>query len=212
MGDELNSTATNRSEPYVPPPLSADDLTTRVALATPRDNCKGMFFNGVLQAVETLVGASAKARCLSVTGEKSFIDFFNYPIALFLPMSYCATEALQQTSGGWANAFRRLGKQATSDFLATTVGKTLLMLTGSDPRRLLSAMPSVMKTSVSYGERSVVFRGANACTFVVKRDFMPHPYHEGVLTAAVESVAARQVKVEGIRTGVLDVDYQISWE
>ncbi|MHB8872525.1 MAG: TIGR02265 family protein [Myxococcaceae bacterium] len=201
-----------RVVPYFAPPLNASDLSIRVGLATPKDTCKGMFFNGMLVAVGTLAGESARVRCLAETGERKFVDFFNYPITSFLPAAFSAAESLEGSSGGWESAFRRLGRQAVDDFLATAVGKTLLMLAGSDPRRLLSALPSAFKTCVSYGDRAVTYRSAKECTFVVKRDFMPHPYHEGVLLAVIEHIGVRQVKVEGSRTGVLDADYVISWE
>ncbi|MBI3182649.1 MAG: DUF2378 family protein [Myxococcales bacterium] len=195
-----------------PQPIDAADLRIRLSMATPADTAKGMFFNGVLSAVERLVGPEARERCRKAGGEKKYIDFFNYPIAEFLPIAFTAASLLSEKLGGYEAAFRRLGQQAVEDFLSSTVGKTLLLLAGSDPRRLLSAAAGAYRTAVSYGERSTEFLSEKRCYFKVKRDFMPHPYHEGVFLAVIESLGAKQVKVVGRRIGPLDAYYDISWE
>jgi uncharacterized protein (TIGR02265 family) len=104
-----------------------------------------------------------------------------------------------------------LGRQATEDFLATAVGKTLLLLAGNDPRRLMLSLPTGYKTAVSYGQRTLTWRGPTSCVFSMRGDFMPHPYHEGVLTQVLSAVGARQPQVRGQRTAVLDADYDVSW-
>jgi uncharacterized protein (TIGR02265 family) len=41
---------------------------------------------------------------------------------------------------------------------------------------------------------------------------MPHPYHEGILTTVLLTLGAKNVKVQGKRTGVVDADYDMAWE
>lgn len=192
--------------------ISSPDFRARITLATAADTAKGMFFNGVLDAVQKLLDAEAREKCLAASGEKKFIDFFNYPIATFLPMVFTAAELLAPSCQGHDAAFRKLGKQAATDFLTSGVGKTLLVLAGHEPARLVSAVPTAFKTSVSYGERRVEFLGPRHAVVKVTRDFMPHPYHEGVLAAAVEAMHSRNVKVVGKRTATLDAEYDLTWE
>ncbi len=192
--------------------LDEFDLAERLARATPKDTCKGMFFNGVLSATEKLLGADARKALFVKAGGRKFVDFFNYPIADFLPFAFQAAELLLEGHGGWDGAFRLLGRQATDDFLSTTVGKTLLLLAGDDPRRLMSSLSSGYKTAVSYGERSVAWTGQKSCTFKMRRDFMPHPYHEGVIEQVLRAVGATDVKAGGRRVGQLDTDYDVSWK
>ncbi|MFT3838726.1 MAG: TIGR02265 family protein [Myxococcaceae bacterium] len=187
------------------------DLAQRLALATPKDTCKGMFFNGVLLATERLINVDARKGLFAKAGGKKFVDFFNYPISDFLPLAFNAVELLLPKEGSWEAGFRRLGRQATDDFLATAVGKTLLLLANDDARRLMSSLPSGYKTAVSYGERQVVWSAAKTCTFKMRRDFMPHPYHEGVVEQVLQAVGANEVKVGGRRVGQLDTDYDVSW-
>jgi uncharacterized protein (TIGR02265 family) len=207
----LNNDAATSPQPPVRFTLDESDLAQRLALAGPKDNCKGMFFNGVLLAVEQLVSPEARKALFIKTGGKKFVDFFNYPIIDFLPLAFGSVELLLEKNGGWEGGFRRLGRQATDDFLGTAVGKTLMLLANDDPRRLMSSLPSGYKTAVSYGERQVVWTGAKSCTFKMRRDFMPHPYHEGVVEQVLSAVGATQVKVGGRRVGQLDTDYDVSW-
>ena len=99
----------------------------------------------------------------------------------------------------------------SDDFLATAVGKTLLMLAGSDPRRMMNSLGAGYKTAVSYGTRAVTWKTQMSCVFAMRRDFMPHPYHEGVLLQVLTAIGGKQVQVKGQRVGLLDTDYEISW-
>jgi uncharacterized protein (TIGR02265 family) len=199
--------------------IDQDDLASRLALAAPNDTCKGMFFNGVFRAMAR-AGAVEPEAPVSPTGKKAkkqsekYVDFFNYPIAEFLPLVWRAAELIGggRSSAHLERGVRELGRQATDDFLSTAVGKTLLMLAGSDPRRLMSSLASGYKTAVSYGVRALEWQGQTQCLFTMRRDFMPHPYHEGVLLQVLGAIGARGLSVKGTRVGLLDTDYLVAWE
>ncbi|MFO0598397.1 MAG: TIGR02265 family protein [Myxococcaceae bacterium] len=194
--------------------IDLDDLASRLALANPEDTCKGMFFNGVFRAMER---GGFEPPSETKRGKKvplKFVDFFNYPITEFLPMAWRAAQLL----GGGEDAasleagLRSLGRQATDDFLSTAVGKTLLLLASSEPRRLMTSLASGYKTAVSYGTRALEWSTPTRCRFTMRRDFMPHPYHEGVLLQVMTAVGAQGLQVRGTRVGLLDTDYEVSWE
>lgn len=199
------------SRPLIEPVLrlDADDLEQRVALANPSDTCKGMFCNGLFHAVQRARGADGLEKLKTAAQGQKFVDFFNYPIAEFLPLAWVAADLVG--GGELESGIRSLGRQATDDFLGTAVGKTLLMLAGSDPRRMMNSLGSGYKTAVSYGTRSVNWVTPKHCVFSMKRDFMPHPYHEGVLLQVLTAIGGKQVQVKGQRVGLLDTDYDISW-
>jgi uncharacterized protein (TIGR02265 family) len=194
-----------------PPDLSIGDLAARLTLATGEDTCKGMFFNGVLSASKTLLGDEAAARVSGYLPERKYVDFFNYPIATFLPAAFAAAHALEATLGSFDAGMRRLGEQAIDDFLATPVGRMLVSVSAGEGARLLSASPAAYKTAVSYGSRETVFTSPTKCVFKVRRDFMPHAYHEGVFIAVLRALGTKGVEVRGERRGMLDADYFISW-
>lgn len=208
----MNVSAERKRVPNQPVVISAPDFQARLDQATPEDTAKGMFFNGALDAVAKLVNPEARAICLAAAGEKrKFIDFFNYPIGTFLHLAFTAVELLAHTGSSHDDGFFRLGAQATSDFLGTGVGKTLLLLAGRDPGRLIAALPGAYKTAVSYGERKAEATGKSSYRLTVRRDFMPGKYHEGVLDAVVRAMGVPAVTVVGTPLGLLDVQYDIRW-
>lgn len=189
----------------------SQDLAARLALATHEDTVRGLFFNGVVGAVRALGGDAAVEHCLTAGGERKFVDFFSYPVASFLRLAYAAAQVMGPRYGGFEGALRRMGAQATTDFLSSAAGKTLLLLASDSPRRLLGNLHSGYRAAVSYGERNVSWTGDTSGVFTMKRDFMPPPYHEGTLQAVIEVVGGKQVRVEGRQTGLLDTEYSLSW-
>ncbi|AKJ01503.1 uncharacterized protein (TIGR02265 family) [Archangium gephyra] len=189
---------------------SAPGLEQLLTLATPMDTCRGLFFNGVFEAVRSLGGEEARVRCYGAVGEKKYVDFFSYPVADFLKTIFSAAEVLGG-QGGRSMVLRQLGRRATADFLHSTVGKTMMALAGTDPQRLLASFPSAYRASLSYGDRSVERLGEKQARLMARRDFLPLEYNEGVLHAAMEHSTARDLVVRGRQLAPLDADYDISW-
>ncbi|AEI64191.1 hypothetical protein LILAB_11400 [Corallococcus macrosporus] len=201
-------------EPVPPQPLEADavrELRLRCALATPGDTARGMFFRGILDTVRRIGGSGMEQLCRQSLPEKRYVDFFSYPISQFLPLAYQAAGLLAGHCGGMAAAHRVMGQKAAHDFLESVAGRTMLMLAYDEPRLLLGQLPAGFLAAVSYGERSMVWTGPRGGRFVMKRDFMPAAYHEGVLRAALEAVGARDLVVQGRELGLLDTEYALSW-
>ena len=193
------------------PSLDAE-LAARAALATPQDAARGMFFAGVLRVVRAELGDAAAERCRQASGEKRFIELFNYPVTSFIPLARVACQLLAEKHGGEAAALRHIGRQASTDFFASATGRTLVTLAGRDPRRLMNTVPTAYRTALSYGERRVVWDGPSACRLEVRRDFMPPAYHEGVLTATLEAFDVTQVEVTSTALDLLDADYALRWK
>jgi uncharacterized protein (TIGR02265 family) len=206
----MNSTAQKVIELPAPPRIRSADFDARLALATAQDSARGMFFNGVLSAVNARAGKVGADQCLLASGEKRFVDFFNYPITSFLKLSFTAAEVLQPLLGDPATVFTYLGRQAVDDFLATASGKMMLALSGKSPARMLNNTPAAFKAAVSYGEREVTWLSPTHAAFTMARDFMPHPYHVGVLTRVIEAMEVKPLVV-GRQTGPLDAHYDVSW-
>jgi uncharacterized protein (TIGR02265 family) len=190
---------------------AAPRLEELLALATPVDTCRGMFFNGLFDAVRTLGGEEARAKCFAAVSEKKFVDFFSYPVTDFMRALFTAADLLGPKLGGRDAVLRQLGRRATEDFVHSTVGRTMMALAGTDPHRLLASFPSAYRASLSYGERSVEKLGDKKVRLMARRDFLPVAYNEGVLTAALEQSTARDLVVLGRRLAPIDVDYDISW-
>lgn len=188
------------------------ELVRRQSLATPTDTLRGMFLRGTLEAIRELGDEALVERCREACAHEDFVDLFSYPVRLHLQMMSVALEALAARHGGGEQALRLLGRKALEDFLASKSGKMLLVVGGGEASRLLNNAPTGYRVSTSYGEHSLRWLGPTSCRWTMKRQFMPPPFEEGILSGLLENTRARNVRVVGRQTGVLDSEYDISWE
>lgn len=191
--------------------IPTPELEHLLTLATPVDTCRGMFFNGLFDAVRTLGGEEVRARCYVAAGAKRFVDFFSYPVADLLKAIFTAADLLGPKHGGREAVMYLLGRRATEDFHQSTVGKTMLALAGKEPQRMLNTFPSAFRAALSYGNRTVEHLGDKQARMLARRDFLPLAFNEGVITFAMEQSSARQIVVRGHQLAPLDVDYDIRW-
>jgi uncharacterized protein (TIGR02265 family) len=193
-------------------PGSDEDLALRLSLASPSDTVRGMFLRATLEAVCTLGDEEAVGRCLRESGEEELVDFFAYPVSANLRMVFTAARMLEGRYGSLEEALRQLGRGAAASFLASTAGLALQFLSRGDARRLVGNLPSVYRASVSFGARSVVWRGRASGRFSMRREFMPYPFQEGLLLGVLEKAKVRGARVGGFQLSPLESDYDISWE
>jgi uncharacterized protein (TIGR02265 family) len=191
---------------------SREDLEQRVALATASDMVRGASLLGMLEAVKARVGEAGARQCLEVGGEARFVEFFNYPVGPYLRMNEVAARVLAPECGGWEEAQRLLGRRATVDMMRSAAGRALQLVSRGETRRLVSSLPAAYRAVVNYGERSVVWEGPSRGRVIMRRDFMPCAFHEGVLRAVLEGMKVEGVEVRGLRMGVLDAEYLLTWE
>ncbi|HEX8818513.1 MAG TPA: DUF2378 family protein, partial [Archangium sp.] len=189
-----------------------EDLEQRVALATPSDTVRGGFFLGALEEVRASVGEAGVRQCVEAGGEPRFVEFFNYPVGTWLRVSEVAARLMAPECGSWEEAQRRLGRRAKVDLLRSATGRALQLVSRDEPRGLVANLPSAYRAAVNYGERTVVWEGLSRGRVIMRRDFMPCAFHEGVLLAVLEGMKVRGVEVRGLRVGVLDAEYLIAWE
>ena len=188
------------------------DLEERLSLATPGDAVRGLFSKGILNALRSLLGEPAVEHCLEVCGERKFVDFFNYPVRTHLLVVFTGARLLAPRYGGMEQALRQLGRNSTADFLNSTAGKTMQLIARGNPTKLLDTLPFAYQVSLSFGTQTLEWEGPTSGRYILRRDFIPLPSHEGVLEALLETSRARDVKVRGRRTGgLLDTEYTFSW-
>ncbi|XXF75936.1 TIGR02265 family protein [Myxococcaceae bacterium GXIMD 01537] len=191
--------------------LGTHELGQRLAFATREDTVRGIFFCGVLDVANRMGEPGTSARLRAEVGELSFSGYFTYPIADFLPLAFNVAQMLAARCGGFSHALRLIGRQSTQDFLSSLAGRTLLALTMSNPRRLVTSIPGAYRATVSYGERKVEWTGERSARITMLRDFMPSTYHEGTLQAALEAIGCKQARVRGRQLSILDSSYELSW-
>jgi uncharacterized protein (TIGR02265 family) len=184
----------------------------RLASIAPTDTLRGFFFHSALRAVRLMGDEALLARCVEASGEENFLSFFNYPARSFFQLIDTAAMALSARYGDFPEAVRYLGAQFTPDFLMSTTGRTLLLLSGGSPKLLLSAIPSTWVATMNHGRCWVEWEpGLMSGTLVIRGNAIPFTYYEGAIQKAVELTRLRGVTVQGRQVGLLDCEVYISW-
>ncbi len=192
-------------------PADRNDLAQRLAAVTPADTSRGLSFNRVFLLLRERLGEEAARRC-DPQGKGSRVDFFSYPVSDYLRVAWDAADLLEPALGSVEAVWDALGRVTVNGFLSSALGKTLFALAGRDPRRIVAAGPSGYRSAVSYGERSLTWLGEKRARISFRRDFMVPTYHRAVMLAALEASEARNPKVEIRVLGLLDSDFELSWE
>jgi len=195
------------------PGTEREELERRLALATPTDTVRGMFFRSVLGVVRALGDEGAVERCVEECGERKFVDFSCYPMSTFLRLLGTAARLLGDGYGDFAGALRALGRRGATDFFASSIGRPLRTLLMGNPKRLLDSLPKAYAlVSTNGGRCSVTWGASRNALILLDRDFFPCPYVEGALVAAFEVVGVRTPRVRGRLTGPLASEYALTWE
>lgn len=192
-------------------PADRTDLARRLAECKDADTSRGLNFNRLFDLVREQLGEDAVRAC-DPQRKGSRVDFFSYPVAEYLRIAWDAADRLEPRLGGVDAVLAELGKRTVTGFLSSAFGRTVFTLAGRDPRRFVAAGPAGYRSAVSYGDRSVVWRGEKAATMIFKRDFMPPAFHRAVIATGLAASEARNPKVVGRATGLLDSEYDVSWE
>jgi len=192
-------------------PVDRNDLARRIAAATPAETSRGLNFNTVFGLVTDLLG-EGEARKLDPHGKGGRVDFFSYPIAEYLEITWNAVDRLEARLGSVEAVFGELGRLTVTGFLASLLGKTVFAMAGRDPRRVIASGPAGYRSAVSYGDRKVEFPGERSARMIFQHDFVPACFHSKVIETAVKATDARNVRVVGRDTDFLASEYEITWE
>jgi uncharacterized protein (TIGR02265 family) len=202
--------------PYAPGGREPTEYDRRLPHAGPDDTVRGLFFNGVFSAVSTVGGEQGLIQCHKLLDDpmfnRRFVDFSSYPVRDFLRLASAAVAVLAPKVGGLPQAHHHIGEQAIDDFFRSMAGRTLLLLSGNSPQRILSHLPSGYSTAVSYGQRKVTMLGDNGARVTYEDDLMPPLHNEGVLLGILRAVNAKNPRVRSQPRGLLDCEYTLTWE
>jgi uncharacterized protein (TIGR02265 family) len=192
-------------------PADRKDLQARLAAATPHDTVRGVVFNGAFDVLHERLDADRGRRC-DPRGTARRTAFLSYPVTEYLALAWNAADALEEAVGGVDRAFFLIGHRALANvFSSPVLGGTLKTLGGGNPTQLLANVHPGYRATVNYGERSMEVMGPRHARITFRHDFLVPPFHCGVLTAAVESVGATDIRVTGVRTAFLEAVYDIRW-
>jgi uncharacterized protein (TIGR02265 family) len=192
-------------------PTDRKDLQRRVAATTARDTARGLCFNALFDTIEEHLGKGAAVE-VDPEHEGHRTEFFSYPVADFLRISFEGADRLERKLGSLDDAFRAFGYRTTTNVLGSMMGATMIALAGKNGlRALLGQAVTGYRATVSYGERKLEWVGPRHARFTFDNDFLVPQYHCGVFLAAVDAVGAKIERLEGRSTGPLSSTYEIAW-
>jgi uncharacterized protein (TIGR02265 family) len=186
------------------------DLERRLSAATPSDTVRGIVFNAVFDVAREGAGDEAARRC-DPARKGSRVDFFSYPVAEFLRITWNVADVLARDLP-FDETLRRIGLKAGGGVLGSPLGKTLATIAGMDPRRLMAQTPAGYRATVSYGERIVEWVSERHVRHTFRRDFLVPSFHCGVFVGALQAIGARGARAEGRQTGFLEAVYDVTWQ
>ncbi|WP_375765406.1 DUF2378 family protein [Archangium gephyra] len=188
------------------------ELERRASLASPEETVRGMFLNDTLRTLKELGEEALAARCLRACGQEKFVDFFSYPIGLQCQMFALVLPTLAERYGDGEEALRQLGRRAAASFLGSPAGRMMLIVAQRNPKLLLGSLPSAYRVALNHGHIHIEWLEAKHGLMVVKHDYMPHLFQEGVLLGMLDAMKVPGVRVHGRSTGGLDSESDFSWE
>jgi uncharacterized protein (TIGR02265 family) len=192
-------------------PTDRNDLQRRIGATTARDTARGLCFNALFDTIEEHLGKGAAVE-VDPEHKGHRTEFFSYPVADFLRISFEGADRLERKIGSVDEAFRAFGYRTTTNVLGSMMGATMIALAGKNGlRALLGQAVTGYRATVSYGERKLEWLGPRHARFTFDEDFLVPQYHCGVFLAAVDAVGAKVEKLEGRSTGPLSSVYEIAW-
>ncbi len=182
-----------------------------MSLATSQDTARGLFLSRTLEAVRVLGDTTALARCQEVLGQQRLLDFVNYPVTLLIQLTLAAVRELSNRYGGSEQVLRMLGQKAAVGLMSSSVGAAMHVRSSSNDEHISASMQAIYKVTANYGERSVEWLDPKHGRLIMRRSFLPMPYHEGALLEVLTRLGAENAWVEGREMGPLDSEYDFSW-
>jgi uncharacterized protein (TIGR02265 family) len=183
---------------------------------------------GMLKGDETIRGTPAEAMsrllreshgkdaAVAAAKQAGFQDAaFNmlqkYPLKEFLLFEQSAAAKMAVMSGSFDEAVFKIGAAAVHLFFDSVAGKTMKLLAGKEPHRLLSAVPNGYSVLVNFGERSYLKTGERSGTFTFRHELLGAVHTAGIFDAALRSVYHVDPKIALESSSIVDFRFKISW-
>ncbi|MGQ0508566.1 MAG: TIGR02265 family protein [Myxococcaceae bacterium] len=186
-------------------------LALRIQRCTDRDVILGMFFETTLaRYAELKSGAEVAALRKELSGKDSYTSFFRYPARDLLRLLEMTTHRL---GSKFADYIEDFGRSAVKNFLDSPIGKTMLLVGGDSPNRLVASAPAGFRACTSYGERSYQKTGDRSGTLRFTGELLGPAWPTGNVKQAIEMVYKISPKVVIVPKSddQSDFELQLSW-
>jgi uncharacterized protein (TIGR02265 family) len=165
-----------------------ESLGNRAAAAGHRDTIAGMFFNSTVDVLVSKLGPASAEKAFRLalgSGRKQFESFYRYPVADLLRLMDAGA---RMVGGDCASLMADFGRAATQAFLQSPMGRTLLVLSGGEPHRLLFTLSSGNNAPATLAAIAYSRTGARSATISYGAELLGASWVAGSLEQALRSV------------------------
>lgn len=194
-----------------PPAATLDTpagMASRLAQASQRHVVAGMFFLSTVEEIARLASPTTadSARRLALgSPRRSFEPFYRYPVVELLRLMDMGAQLI---GGDYAAVLARFGCAATQAFLDSPMGRTLLLLGGRDPHRLLLTLASGHHAPASFSARTYECTSSNSALIHYSAEMLGPSWSAGSIEQAFQAVFGFRPRVHvlaSLDTGSLDL-------
>jgi uncharacterized protein (TIGR02265 family) len=189
-------------------------LQERFAVVTPEHTIRGMFMTSTLECLRRAKGEPVVEQVAAAAGftGQTWGMMKNVPFADFNRMRIEAAKALVVDGASTESAIVHIAGSAIDIFFESIAGRTMILLAGKDPHRLLGAAPNGYVLAVNDdGERSYEKQTANSGVFHWRHDLLGPCWQIGGFRTALKIVCGVDPAIHVSQTTLLDYDFHMSW-
>ncbi|GAB5544751.1 MAG: TIGR02265 family protein [Sandaracinaceae bacterium] len=188
-------------------------LPKRRELLAGDETLRGIVFQSVDRAIEKVLGpdAMAAAKEAAGIGDQKHDAMSKYPMADFLRYEEEAARLMATAAGGFDEAVHRIGASSVDTFFDSIAGKTMALLAGKDPTRLLGAAPNGYGLLASYGQRRFRQTSANTGVFDFTGEYLGPVHNLGTFDTALKLVHGADCTIDLDQKTPLDFSFKLTW-
>ena len=195
-------------------PLTEEDaIGRRTSASGESDTIRGTPLQSICTVLARHLGREIADRtCVEAgLGETSFNVLRKYPLRSFLQLEAAAARRLAPIFGGFDQAVFVLGSAAVSLFFDSVAGRTMKILAGDEPHRMLGAVPNSYGMLVSFGRREYTRTGERTGTFAFGRELLGPVHSSGIFDAAFKSLYDLDVDIRLEQRSPVDFTFFLRW-
>ncbi len=198
---------------FTPTVPEVDALPERLKLLSGAETIRGTPFQAVYNTLVRHRGeivATEAAREAEIH-ELRFNPLKNYPLRNFLRFEYSAARRLAPGLNGFDEAIFQLGAAAVEPFFNSVAGRTMKILSGHEPHRLFSAVPSGYQLLLNGGKHAYEKNDLTCGTFSFFGDTLGPVHNSGIFDAALRQIYGVRAEFALEQSALTDFKFRMTW-
>ena len=185
----------------------------RLRLAPVTGSVRGLPFEGVMRVLRQHLNDAHITDLLTQTelGVTTIKRMNKYPLKQFIAFEREAAERVASDTFPFEEAVFTMGAAAIDLFFESIAGRTMKMLAGDEPHRLLSNVPNGYDVLVSFGERSYEKVNATSGIFRFGDEYLGPLHTTGVFDAGLRAVFNVDAQFDLVQSSASTFTLEIAW-